>query len=72
MSNEEKAELLMELEGIDDSDLEMLVIDSVVPGICVNPDCDYTCEVEPDQTAGWCEECQQGSVQSLLILLGVI
>lgn len=47
-------------------------LDSVVPGICMNPDCDYTTGVEPDQYEGWCEICGAGTVKSALILMGVI
>jgi len=41
----------------------------VVPGICMNPGCDYTTEVEPDQCAGWCEECSSPTVKSVIELL---
>jgi hypothetical protein len=41
-------------------------------GICTNPDCNYTTEVEPDQTGGWCEECDERSVVSALILAQII
>ncbi len=46
--------------------------DSVVPGICMNPDCDYTDELEPDQREGWCGVCETNTVASLLVLLNVI
>lgn len=52
--------------------LESAAIDSVVPGICTNDGCDFTAEYEPDQDAGWCEECDTGTVASALILAGVI
>ena len=52
--------------------LESATLDSVVPGICTNAGCDYTTEYEPDQDAGWCEECDTGTVASALILAGVI
>lgn len=52
--------------------LESAAVDSVVPGICTNDGCDYTAEYEPDQDAGWCEECDTGTVTSVLILAGVI
>jgi hypothetical protein len=45
-------------------------LDSVVPGIC--PDCGYTTEYEPDQEAGWCEECEANTVVSALVLAGLI
>lgn len=70
----DKLELLAEIEGYPDSMtlLEENAIDSVVPGICVNDDCEYSCGVEPDQDEGWCEECDQGSVVSCLVLAGMI
>jgi len=40
--------------------------------ICVNPECDYTTDMEPDQDAGWCEICHTNTVQSALILMGMI
>jgi hypothetical protein len=46
--------------------------DSVSPGICTNEDCDYTTDVEPDQTEGYCEVCGTQTVKSALILAGVI
>lgn len=52
--------------------LENAAIDSVVPGICTNDGCNYTAEYEPDQDAGWCEECDTTTVASALILAGVI
>jgi hypothetical protein len=38
----------------------------------MNEDCDLTCEMEPDQDAGYCEECRTNSMQSALILAGLI
>ena len=52
--------------------LEAYGTDSVVPGICVRPDCNYSVGVEPDQDRGWCEECSAGTVKSGLILAGII
>jgi hypothetical protein len=52
--------------------LEACVHDSVNPGICANPTCDYSTEVEPDQREGWCEECRTSTVQSALVLAGLI
>jgi hypothetical protein len=46
--------------------------DSVCPGICTRPGCDYAVEIEPDQDEGWCEECHERSVQSALILAGIV
>ena len=52
--------------------LEAAVMDTVCPGICMNPGCDYTCETEPDQDRGWCEACGEGTVRSAMWLAGVI
>jgi hypothetical protein len=46
--------------------------DSVVPGICMNEDCEYTTEYEPDQREGWCDACGTPTVTSGLVLAGVL
>lgn len=33
-------------------------------GICMEPGCDYTTEVEPDCEDGWCEVCQTNTVKA--------
>ena len=74
MTHQEKLEQLADFEGYEDY-MEMLEVatrDSVVPGICVNEDCDYTTGVEPDSDSGWCEVCEKNSVHSCLILGGII
>lgn len=69
-----KLDQLAEAEGFSDymDLLEEFSIDSVCPGICMNPECDYTTEVEPDCTAGHCEVCGTNTVKSGMILAGVI
>lgn len=69
-----KLDTLANIEGFDDAMdmLEEMGWDSVVPAICANKGCDYTTGMEPDQDRGWCEECRTNSVQSCLILAGVI
>lgn len=52
--------------------IEWYGLDDVVPGICMNPHCVFTAQVEPDQRGGWCEDCGTTSVKSGLILAGVI
>ena len=52
--------------------IDSYALDDVSPGICMNPDCDYTTEVEPDQREGWCEECEMRSVRSGVVLAGLI
>ena len=69
-----KLELLAELEGFEDtmSLLEAATFDSVSPGICMTPGCDYTTEVEPDQRSGYCEVCNKNTVSSALMIAGII
>jgi hypothetical protein len=69
-----KLQLLMEIEGWDDSlaFLEHCSSDSVVPGICCKRDCEFTTEVEPDCRNGYCDECDSQSVKSALVLAGII
>jgi hypothetical protein len=52
--------------------IEEYALDSAVPGICMNPDCGYTTEIEPDEREGWCEECGTRSVRSGIVLAGLI
>ena len=65
---------LIEIEGYKSIEalLQAVIGDSVSPAICMNEDCDFTCEMEPDQDAGYCEECHTNSMQSALILAGLI
>lgn len=51
--------------------LEKYATDSVVPGICTK--ClGVVDRCEPDATENWCDECDEGTVKSILILAGVI
>lgn len=69
-----KLRTLAEIEGYDSVEdmLEEAVRDAVSPAICVNPDCDYTAEMEPDQREGWCEMCDTNTVQAALVLAELI
>jgi formamidopyrimidine-DNA glycosylase len=60
-------------DGSDDAMamLEDAVHDSVCPGICRICETCYE-EVEPDTTTYWCEQCQENSVTSCLVLAGLI
>ena len=51
---------------------EAVLSDAVSPAICMNEGCNFTCEMEPDQDAGWCEECRTNSMHAALILAGLI
>jgi len=50
--------------------LEKATYDSVAPGVCTN--CDHTCECEPDARENWCESCGGQTVQSCLVLSGLM
>ena len=65
---------LAETEGFDGTDelLAAVVLDSVSPAICMNEGCDFTCEMEPDQDAGYCEECHTNTMKAAPVLAGVI
>ena len=52
--------------------VEDYVYDGLMPAICMNADCDYSTEMEPDQDHGWCECCCTNTVTSAAILMGVI
>ncbi len=68
-----KLDLLAREWGMKTSEfIEEYALDDVVPGICLNPDCDYTTEVEPDQLQGWSEICGTTSVRSGVVLAGLI
>jgi len=65
---------LMKIEGYGSIEelAQAVLSDSVSPAICMNEDCSFTCEMEPDQDAGYCEECRTNSMHSALILAGLI
>jgi len=69
-----KLDDLVAREGYDSFDelLEAIIFDSVSPGICTNPGCSYTTEVEPDQCQGYCEICGTQTVKAALVLAGMI
>jgi hypothetical protein len=45
--------------------IEAVFSDSVSPTICMNEDCPFTCEMEPDQEAGYREECHTNTMTAL-------
>lgn len=68
-----KLQKLAEIEGLEVEEiLEAGTFDGVCAGICCNPGCEYTTEVEPDCDSGYCEECETQTVKSALILAGMI
>jgi len=52
--------------------MEQATFDSLAPSICMNEDCDYTTDMEPDQDKGWCEVCSTNSVKSILCLMWIL
>ncbi len=52
--------------------IQTYALDEVVPGICMNPGCTHSSEVEPAERKGWCEECETRSVTSALVLAGLV
>ena len=71
---EAKLQELAELEGFRQVQemFDAAVSDLVRPGIRVNPGCDYTADVEPDQRKGHCENCGTQTVKSCLVLARLI
>lgn len=69
-----KLSILAAKEGYESAeDLILNTADDVsVPAICTNPGCNYTENMEPDQRAGWCPECNANSVMSCLVLGGIL
>jgi hypothetical protein len=56
---------LIEIEGYDSTKQLMDVFsDAVSPAICMNAGCDFTCEMEPDQDAGYWEVPEQAPERS--------
>ena len=63
---------LCEAEGFEKiDDLLLASIDgSVCPAICM--ECGCTAQMEPDQRAGYCENCGKSKVMSCLVLADLI
>ena len=65
---------LIDIEGYESVDqlLEAVLGDTVSPAICINADCSYTCEMEPDQRCGYCDECHTNTMVAAPVLAGLI
>jgi hypothetical protein len=65
---------LLEIEGYESVEnlIEAVFSDSVSPAICMNEDCNFTCEMEPDQDAGYCEECHTNRMKAAPVLAQII
>ena len=77
MSCSDKLTTLLDAEGYAVEDKaclieEIVMMDSDCPGICMTEGCDYTAYYEQDQTEGYCELCDKGTVTSLLVLVGIM
>jgi hypothetical protein len=71
LTKEEGLKKLAADEGLDELEmLEKATFDGVAAGICL--ECGHTCEIEPDSTDGYCEGCGKQTVQSCLVLAGII
>ena len=70
----EKLQELADIEGYEITTdlLEASAGDSLCPAICMNPGCDSTDQLKPDQSEGWCDECEANTMQSALVLAGII
>ena len=65
---------LCEIEGYRNAHdlIEAVALDCVSPAICMTEGCEYTAEMEPDQSEGYCESCGGNTMVSALVLAGVI
>jgi hypothetical protein len=52
--------------------MEAVFLDAVSPAICMNEGCGFTCEMEPDQDPGFCEECRTNTMKAAPVLAGLI
>lgn len=54
-----------------DEMLQKATIDSISPGICMQ--CDLVVDsIEPDAEEGFCEECEENTVKSVLVIARLI
>jgi hypothetical protein len=68
-----KIDTLALIEGMSVEELlAEATYDSIAKGICMNEGCDYTTTIEPDGRGGYCEECGTQSVDSCLVIMGMI
>ena len=73
VTDEAKLKTLAEGEGMTiDEFCRHFFLKSLVPAICMNARCGYIEPLEPDQDAGWCAECDAGTMKSGMVLAGLI
>ena len=67
-----KLNVLKDTYGYDDitNMLQDYMMSGTVPGICVSPVCDNIEEYEPDQNKGYCTECHNNTIASVLVMMG--
>ena len=67
-----KLNVLKDAYGYDDITdmLQDYMMSGAVPGICVSPVCDNIEEYEPDQDKGYCTECHNNTIASVLVMMG--
>jgi hypothetical protein len=51
---------------------EAYLSEAVVPGICMNDGCDYVAQVDRDEREGYCPQQGTTTVQSCLVIAGLI
>ena len=69
-----KLQKLAELLGFETVDemFDAAVTDTACPGICVNPWCDYTPTVAPDDESGYCPNAARTPCKAVSVLAGLI
>jgi hypothetical protein len=73
VSKSQKIDVICEVMGMEYLELlEEAVYDGLAQAICMNPDCDYVTEMEPDQDKGWCDECKTNTMASITVLADII
>ncbi|MDR3436406.1 hypothetical protein [Telmatospirillum sp.] len=72
MNSDRLIDLIADETGFDREDPDQ-VLDSIVPGICRDPDClSVQDNCEPDADHNYCPECGRNSVVAVTVLMGVI
>lgn len=72
-STNQALEMLQEQYGSSiDELMEQATMDSVAASVCMNDNCEFTDEYEPDCRDGHCPNCDTNTVQSILVIAGII
>jgi len=72
-ADKKKLDTLADIVGqvIEDM-LEDACFNDVAKSICMNLECNFIADMEPDQEEGYCEVCKTNTVKSCLCLAGII